>query len=64
MAITFSQVRHAGPQPIQRAIKNMVLSIILLDSVIVAGTAGASYGLATVLFIVPAVILAKKLYVT
>ncbi|HKU49375.1 MAG TPA: UbiA family prenyltransferase [Nitrososphaera sp.] len=64
MAITFSQITHAGPQSIQRAIKNMVLSIILLDSVIVAGTAGPAYGLATVLFIVPAVILAKKLYVT
>jgi hypothetical protein len=42
----------------------MVLSIIILDSAFVAGTAGLVYGLATMLFIVPALLLAKKLYVT
>jgi hypothetical protein len=42
----------------------MVLSIVVLDSVFVSGTAGMFYGLATLLLIAPAVVLAKKLYVT
>jgi 4-hydroxybenzoate polyprenyltransferase len=55
----------ATPQPsIQKAVRNMVISIVILDSIFVSGTAGLTYGLATLLFIVPAIILAKKLYVT
>jgi hypothetical protein len=42
----------------------MVISIVILDSIFVSGTAGLPYGLATLLFIAPAIILAKKLYVT
>jgi hypothetical protein len=42
----------------------MVLSIVILDSVFVSGTAGLSYGIATMLFMVPAAVLAKKMYVT
>lgn len=49
---------------VQKAIRNMVISIVVLDSVFVSGTAGLAQGLATLLFIVPAVLLAKKLYVT
>jgi 4-hydroxybenzoate polyprenyltransferase len=49
---------------IQRAIKTMVLSIIVLDSVFVSGTAGLYYGLATLLLIFPSIVLARKLYVT
>jgi 4-hydroxybenzoate polyprenyltransferase len=49
---------------VQKAVRNMVISIIILDSVFITGTAGLPYGLATLLLIVPAVVLAKKLYVT
>lgn len=49
---------------IQRAIKTMVLSIIVLDSVFVSGTAGLYYGLATLLLIIPSIVLARELYVT
>lgn len=64
MAVTFK--RHlATPSPnVQKAIRNMVISIIVLDSVFISGTAGLFYGMATLLLIAPAVILAKKLYVT
>lgn len=48
----------------QKAIRNMVISIVILDSVFVSGTAGLVYGMAALLFIIPAVILAKKMYVT
>jgi len=69
MALTF---RHylgatgamAPPDSTQKTIRNMVLSIILLDSVLVSGTAGMLFGLATLLFILPAAILGKKMYVT
>jgi 4-hydroxybenzoate polyprenyltransferase len=49
---------------IQWAIKSMILSIIVLDSIFVSGTAGMYYGLATLLLIIPSIILARKLYVT
>jgi 4-hydroxybenzoate polyprenyltransferase len=49
---------------IQKSIKTMVLSIIVLDSVFVSGTAGLYYGLATLLLIIPSIVLARKLYVT
>jgi 4-hydroxybenzoate polyprenyltransferase len=49
---------------VQGAIKTMVLSIIIVDSVFVSGTAGLYYGLTTLLLIIPSMILARKLYVT
>jgi 4-hydroxybenzoate polyprenyltransferase len=49
---------------IQKAIKTMVLSIIVLDSVFVSGTAGLYYGLTTLLLIIPSIVLARELYVT
>jgi 4-hydroxybenzoate polyprenyltransferase len=64
MIITFRQHLAASSPSVQKAVRNMVISIIILDSVFVSGTAGLPYGLATLLFIAPAVVLAKKLYVT
>ena len=64
MVITFSRLERSSSQSVQQAVKYMVLSIIIFDSVFVAGTAGLFYGFATMLFIVPALLLAKKLYVT
>jgi len=64
MIITFKQHLMKALPSVQKAIRNMVISIIILDSVFVTGTAGLLYGLATLLLIVPAVVLAKKLYVT
>lgn len=64
MIITFRLHLAADPPNVQKAIRNMVIAVIILDSVFVNGTAGLPYGLATLLFIAPAVVLAKKLYVT
>lgn len=65
ISITFRQYIGDASQPTtQKAIRNMIISIIILDSVFVSGTAGLFYGLATLLFVIPAVVLAKKLYVT
>jgi 4-hydroxybenzoate polyprenyltransferase len=64
--ITFKQTifKDYSSTGIQKAIKIMVLSIIILDSVFVSGTAGLYYGLATLLLIIPSIVLARKLYVT
>jgi 4-hydroxybenzoate polyprenyltransferase len=64
MIITFRQHIATGSPSMQKAVRNMVISIIILDSVFVSGTAGLPYGLATLLLIAPTTVLAKKLYVT
>ena len=64
MIVTFKQHLTKELPSVQKAVRNMVISVIILDSVFVSGTAGLPYGLATLLLIVPAVVLAKKLYVT
>jgi 4-hydroxybenzoate polyprenyltransferase len=64
MAITFKQHLAKELPSVQKAVRNMVISIIILDSVFVSGTAGLPYGLLILLLIAPAVVLAKKLYVT
>ena len=53
-----------SPIAIQNAIKNMVISIIILDSSFISGSIGTIYGFLTLLLILPSMVLAKKLYVT
>lgn len=64
MSVTFKQALSGDAPSIQSVIKNMVISIIILDSIFVSGVAGLSYGLLTLLFLVPAILLSKKFYVT
>lgn len=64
MSLIFKQALVGDASSIQRVIKNMVISIIILDSVFVSGIAGLSYGLSTLLFLLPAILLSKKFYVT
>ena len=66
MIFTFKHylARTSSAEFLQKTIRNMVVSIVILDSVFVSGTAGLVYGMVTLLFILPAVVLAKKLYVT
>jgi hypothetical protein len=67
MIITFKPLLQRQPlssKDIQRTIKTMVLSIIVLDSAFVSGSAGTAYGLVTVMLIMPAIILSRKFYVT
>jgi 4-hydroxybenzoate polyprenyltransferase len=64
MLATLRQHIATSSPSVQKAVRNMVISIVILDSIFVSGTTGLPYGLATLLFIAPAVILAKKLYVT
>jgi hypothetical protein len=42
----------------------MVISIIILDSIFITGLTGSYYGLLTLIFVLPSIFLARKLYVT
>ncbi len=68
MVITFIPIirGHASlaPVDIQNTIRNMIISIIILDSVFVSGVIGLQYGLATLLLIIPPILLARKLDMT
>jgi 4-hydroxybenzoate polyprenyltransferase len=54
----------APDQKMQKAVKSLVLSIVILDSAFITAFAGLYYGIASLAIIVPAIVLAKKLYVT
>jgi 4-hydroxybenzoate polyprenyltransferase len=66
MIVTFKRylMKESSSRSVQKAVRNMVISIIILDSVFITGTAGLEYGIATLLLIAPAIVLARKLYVT
>ena len=49
---------------IQREVKTMILSIILLDSIFLSGLVGVYAGLAVLLLVIPPILLGRKLYVT
>ena len=66
MIITFKQsiTFYSSSDVIQNAVRNMIISIIILDSVFISGTAGLYYGLPILLFIIPSMVLSRKLYMT
>lgn len=64
ITLIFRRALVGQASDIQSGIKNMVIAIIILDSVFVSGTAGLQFGLAAMLFLIPAIVLSKKLYVT
>jgi heme O synthase-like polyprenyltransferase len=68
MIITFRPIlwglSNLTPIQIQNIIRNMIMSIIILDSVFVSGIIGLSYGFATLLLLIPSLVLARKLYLT
>jgi 4-hydroxybenzoate polyprenyltransferase len=53
-----------GPLAMQFIVKNMLLLLILLDSAFIAGLSGVIAGIATALFILPSIYLAKKISMT
>ena len=64
VALTFNRHNLQSAESTQKIIRNLVLSIIILDSVFITASAGIVYGSATLLLLVPAITLAKKMYVT
>lgn len=64
MVITFKQTNYHNSLTIQNAIKHMVISIIVLDSIFITGLTGSNYGLLTLILALPSIFLARKFYVT
>jgi 4-hydroxybenzoate polyprenyltransferase len=64
MVITFKQTNYHNSLTIQNAIKHMVISIIVLDSIFITGLTGSYYGLLTLILALPSIFLARKFYVT
>jgi 4-hydroxybenzoate polyprenyltransferase len=62
--LTFTKYGHSGREPTQKIIRNMILSMIILDSVFIAATVGILFGAAVLLLLVPAIFLGKRMYVT
>lgn len=62
-----SLVRKYGssnPKVIRKIVRNLVLSIIILDSAFMSGTLGFAYGLSLLVLLIPAVIISRRFYVT
>jgi heme O synthase-like polyprenyltransferase len=49
---------------IQRTMKTMILSIIILDSIFLSGLVGIYTGLVVLLLVIPPIVLGRRLYVT
>ena len=64
ISIIFKQTLSGESTTIQKGIKNMVISIVILDSIFISGVSGLIYGLLTLLFLFPSILLSRKLYVT
>jgi 4-hydroxybenzoate polyprenyltransferase len=64
MVFTFRQTNFYDSLTIQTAIKRMVISIIVLDSVFITGLTGSYYGLLTLVLVPAALLSSRKLYVT
>jgi hypothetical protein len=49
---------------VRNTVQNLVITIIIFDSIFVSGVAGLDYGLPVLILVIPAVVLSKRLYVT
>ena len=57
-------IKKIDPFAIQWTVKNLIISIIILDSIFITGLAGIYYGLATLILVIPPILLSKKTRVT
>jgi 4-hydroxybenzoate polyprenyltransferase len=65
LIITFgNRFARFGANEAGQIVRNLVLSIIILDSLFVSGSIGLVYGLSILLFLIPAIILSRRFYVT
>ena len=64
MGITFYKFQKNDSVGIQRIVKNMIMSIIVLDSTFLSGIVGIEMGLVVLVLLAPLLILARKMYMT
>jgi 4-hydroxybenzoate polyprenyltransferase len=49
---------------VRDSIQNMVITIIVFDSIFISGVAGLDYGLPVLILVIPAVVFSRRLYMT
>jgi hypothetical protein len=64
MLISFSRIYRRDSGRTQQIVRNMILSIIVLDSTFLTGIIGIELGLAVLTLMVPLLVLANKMYMT
>lgn len=58
-----TKLGYSSPH-VRDSIQNMVITIIVFDSILVSGVAGLDYGLPVLILVIPAVVFSRRLYVT
>lgn len=64
MARSIYKIHNKDSAGIQKTIRVMILSIIVIDSIFLTGIAGLTTGLSVLILLAPLLILAKKMYMT
>jgi len=64
MLISFSRIYRRDSGRTQQIVRNMILSIIILDSTFLTGIIGIELGLAVLTLMAPLLVLANKMYMT
>jgi hypothetical protein len=64
MIISFSRIYRRDSGRTQQIVRNMILSIIVLDSTFLTGIIGIELGLAVLTLMAPLLVLANKMYMT
>lgn len=64
MIISFSRIYRRDSRMTQQIVRNMILSIIVLDSTFLTGIIGIELGLVVLTLMAPLLVLAKKMYMT
>jgi 4-hydroxybenzoate polyprenyltransferase len=64
MGITFYKFQKKDSVGMQQIVKNMIMSIIVLDSTFLSGIIGIEIGLVVLILLAPLQILARKMYMT
>ena len=64
MLISFSRIYRRDSGRTQQIVRNMILSIIVLDSTFLTGIIGIELGLAVLILMGPLLVLANKMYMT
>jgi hypothetical protein len=64
LTMTFNKIHKKDSLGIQQIIRNMILSIIVLDSTFLSGIKGIEIGLIVLVLLAPLLVFAKKMYMT
>jgi 4-hydroxybenzoate polyprenyltransferase len=64
IAVSLVKFYNTDKQQPQKIVRNLIMAIIVLDSIFLSGILGLIYGLAILPLLVPCIILSRKIYMT